>query len=164
MQMHRFMTDFHVLVVYRIRQGCLTWVFPDPALYDVGDVFECGRVLLQHVVTQRDVVRQVGLVSQDLHGRHELLTRLLIAPFLRTTCVLCFYYYFWYHVNSVYTSDQCCQPTVKSTETSVFSMVETGRAVVQVLFPLFIFFKMLLKEKNSIVLVYQLKNLSLHFY
>ena len=59
-----------------------TWMFADAALYDVGDVFERGRILLHHVVTQGHIVREVRLVSQNLHSGTKLLTSLIIAILL----------------------------------------------------------------------------------
>jgi hypothetical protein len=56
----------------------------DASLYDVSDVFESRGILLHLVVTESDVVGQLGLVAQNLHGCRKLLTRLLIQLILIT--------------------------------------------------------------------------------
>ena len=51
----------------------LTWVLSDSSLDDISNVFQSRSKLLELVVTQRNIVGQVWLVSKNLHGCGELL-------------------------------------------------------------------------------------------
>ena len=57
-------------------------VLAHAALDDLGDVLERGAELLEHVVAQRDVVRDVALVAQRVHRVGELGARGLVLFFL----------------------------------------------------------------------------------
>ena len=60
-----------------------TRMLADSALDDVSDVLERRSELLQLVVAQRNVVRQIRFVSDDLIGRRELVARLFESSFLK---------------------------------------------------------------------------------
>jgi len=58
-------------------------MFIDSSGDDVADARVSGAVLLQHVLTERDVVRQVRPVAAHMLHLHELLQCVLITPFLQ---------------------------------------------------------------------------------
>ena len=57
-------------------------VFSDSSLDDVRDVLQCRGKVLQPIVTQSSVVREVGVVADHLLGRAELGQRLAVPPLL----------------------------------------------------------------------------------
>mmetsp|Transcript_52003 Transcript_52003/g.105969 ORF Transcript_52003/g.105969 Transcript_52003/m.105969 type:complete len:428 (-) Transcript_52003:371-1654(-) len=58
-------------------------VLAHPPFDDVGDVFHCGAVLLEAVETERDVVRQLRLVAEDIH----CLCKFVLGPLVITLLV-----------------------------------------------------------------------------
>ena len=57
-------------------------MFADAPFYDVCDVLQGWRVLLEHVVTQGNIVGQCWLITHYLHRCGKLLTGRLILLFL----------------------------------------------------------------------------------
>jgi hypothetical protein len=67
---------------FRLHSHAQLRMFPNSPLYDVGNVLERRRKVLQSVVTESNVVRKVGVVANNLLGTVELDKCLLVTAFL----------------------------------------------------------------------------------